>query len=62
MDTKKWWQSKTLWCNLIALAVGVLGVFVANPVVTPTTAAVITGLAVPILNVILRFITTTAIQ
>ena len=55
MNKKHWWESKTIWLNILTLALGVLAV-VAD-VVDTKTAAVITGTIVPVLNVFLRFIT-----
>ena len=59
MDTreKDWWRSKTIRVNAVTLAISLLGVIAASPLIAahPTVTLVITGIAVPMLNVFLRF-------
>ena len=55
MNKKHWWQSKTVWLNVITLAIGVLSVVV--DVLPAQTAAIITGTVIPVLNIFLRFVT-----
>ena len=52
MNTKVWYQSKTLWLNLIGAGLLIVGVL-------PTNQYTIGGLA--ILNMLNRLITTTAL-
>jgi len=62
---KAWYKSKTVWVNVITLALGIIGVFIASGGdvgIPPQVIAVLVGLVVPILNVVLRFITTEAIK
>ena len=56
---KPWWQSKTIWANVITLVVSVLTMLAANDLIKqyPDVAVIITGVAIPILNTILRLIT-----
>jgi|GEM_PF-1488681 len=59
MLTKKWYQSKTVWLNLIASVLGVLGYFNAPLLVSlgitdPTKLLSIIGVVTTILNLVLR--------
>ncbi len=65
MEKKLWHQSKTLWVNLIALVISIVGVLVtAAPDVgiDPQVVVVLTGIVVPLLNVWLRFVTDTGVK
>lgn len=53
MDTKSWWQSKTLWVNAIAFAALLLQSFGTGFIIAPEEQA---GILV-VLNILLRFIT-----
>ena len=57
METKSFWQSKTLWLNFIAAAAGVLQTYTGFVVSPEVQAAVLI-----ILNVILRLVTKSAIE
>jgi hypothetical protein len=57
MDSKKWYTSKTLWVNLIAVVAEVLGV-VAGINITPELAVTILA----VINIILRAITKEPIE
>ena len=59
MLTKKWYQSKTVWLNLIASILAVLGYFNAPLLISlgiadPTKFLSIIGVVTTILNLILR--------
>lgn len=58
MDTKPIWQSKVFWVNLLTLAVLLLGVLVAPEYGEVAKWA---ALALPIVNIVLRFLTNTAV-
>lgn len=60
--TKKWYESKTIWVNVLTLVIAILTTVVASDVIPPEIVLYITGIAVPILNVILRFVTDTPIE
>lgn len=52
MQTKKWYQSKTLWANLVAAA----AIFVSGSFGVELTAEE-TGAALVLINLVLRLIT-----
>jgi hypothetical protein len=56
--SKQWWQSKTVWVNVIVLALAIVGVFVDFAVFDERILAIVAAL----LNVVLRFITSAPIQ
>jgi hypothetical protein len=56
--TKRWWESKTIWVNVILLTIAILGVFLDFKVLDPEVVAI----ASAILNVILRFVTTEPVK
>lgn len=55
---KKWWQSKTVWVNVVVLALAIVGVFLDYKVFDERILAIVAA----VLNVVLRFITTDAIK
>lgn len=55
MDPKSWYFSRTIWVNVLTVAVSI-GTQFAD-VVPPTVAAKLLGF-VGVLNIVLRFITT----
>lgn len=57
---KKWYESKTVWLNVISIVLEVLNLLMDNPIIPAKYAGALTML-VNVLNIILRFITTTAI-
>lgn len=61
-DTKYWWQSRTMWVNLVAALFAMLGAFGLLPASIDQDSAVsaIMG-AVAIANVVLRLVTRHAI-
>lgn len=62
MNAKPIWQSKTIWVNGLTLAAGVLSLVAGSDLIAAfprAAAAVVTTLGV--VNVALRFVTTTPI-
>ena len=59
MQTKPWYQSKTLWFNIIGLVVAAAGEF--SNAFPSGQVAKISGFVLTIGNIILRLITTTQI-
>lgn len=57
MDAKVWWQSKTVWANIIIVAVAVLAYIGAQPGLIPAEFAPWVLAAGGVLNIILRFVT-----
>jgi hypothetical protein len=57
MDTKKWYASKTIWTNVIAMLWIFVGPVVGTPELSPETNIAILG----VINVILRLITKTEV-
>jgi hypothetical protein len=59
MATKKqWWQSKTVWVNVVLFLIAVVGIFMDQQVLDSKTLAIVAA----VLNVVLRFITNTPIR
>ena len=54
---KKWYQSKTMWANIIALVIAIIGVVVDSPMLPRDVVLVLTSIVLPVLNVILRSVT-----
>ena len=61
MKKKIWWKSKTIWVQIITLAIGISSIFATSEVLPPSQALAITGLVIPVLNLFLRYITVGAI-
>jgi hypothetical protein len=65
-DIKRWFHSKTIWTNLVALVIELLGM--AEPLVPHLEAFVpgwlfhVVAFALPLINCALRFITHKAIR
>ncbi len=61
-DSKTWWQSRTVWVNIVATLFAVLGTFKLLPtgLDQDTIVTAIMG-AVAIANVVLRLLTNQAI-
>lgn len=53
MDGKKWWTSKTLWVNLLAVAAIILQAETGKEILDPKAQAAILG----VINLILRLVT-----
>lgn len=54
---KSIFASKTFWVNALTLVASGLAMFAGNESVSPGVVAIITGIAIPIVNVVLRFLT-----
>ena len=54
---KRWYQSKTMWANLIAGAVTVAGVFGVEVGLTPEAQAQLVAGIMVVINIILRLVT-----
>ncbi len=61
IDWGKVITSKTLWANVIILALAVLDVIQTQPWVSPAAIVVLLGTVVPCLNIVLRFLTNDAL-
>ena len=61
MDSKKFYQSKTFWFNVIALIVMVLGAFGYEGEIPEEWAALVPAI-LAIVNLILRFVTKQPIE
>ena len=57
-DTKPWFQSRTLWVNLVAGAVTLGGVFGVDLGLTAETQAELVAGILVVVNIVLRFVTT----
>lgn len=57
---KPWYTSKTLWVNVLTLAVLILGTLAARPELAEYAPTMATLLAV--VNVVLRFVTTKGLR
>lgn len=60
---KKWWQSKTVWVNVLTLGIGVLAVFTGSEwiMANPQASAILLAVS-GTLNMLLRFFTSTGIE
>ena len=56
---KEWYRSKTFWVNALTLAGSIIAAVTASEFVrdNPQLVLVLTGLVIPIINVILRWLT-----
>lgn len=61
METKPFWASKTLWVNAIALVAAVTGAFGIDLGLDPETQTAIVGALMGVVNIVLRFMTKTAV-
>lgn len=58
-DTKTWWQSRTVWVNIVATVFALLAAFKLAPAGLDQEAVVTSIMAlVGVVNVVLRLITT----
>lgn len=57
MDSKRWWQSKTVWINVLTLVVSVGDLLLGSPLVSGTSAADYIVSMVAAANLALRFVT-----
>lgn len=61
METKPFWASKTLWINAIALVAAVTGAFGMDLGLDPETQTAVVGALMGVVNIVLRFMTKTAV-
>jgi len=61
MDTKPFWASKTLWVNAIALVAAISGAFGIDLGLDPETQTAIVGAVMSVVNIVLRFVTKSAV-
>lgn len=54
---KKWYESKTIWLNVISLGIEVANLLMANPIIPAKFAGTLT-IIVNVLNIVLRTLTT----
>lgn len=57
IKSKNWFESRTVWVNAITLAIGLAGVVAGSEVLPPDAVVILTSLIVPVLNILLRFLT-----
>ena len=62
MDTTKWYLSKTLWVNVVATFATLTGVFNLDLGLTPDVQATVVTTILALVNIGLRFVTTTPIS
>ena len=58
---KPWWKSKTVWVNGLTAAVSAATYLSGVAFLPPAFAVYLTGIVVPVMNVVLRFLTKEAI-
>jgi hypothetical protein len=56
---KKWYESKTFWVNILALVASITGAFGIDLGLTPEMQATFVGAIMSIVNLVLRFTTST---
>jgi hypothetical protein len=61
MDTKPFYASKTLWVNVLAMLAAVTGAFGIDIGLDPETQTAVVGGIMAVVNIILRFMTKTAV-
>ena len=61
-DNKPFWQSKTVWVNVVALVATLAGAFKLDLGLTPEVQATVVTAIMALVNVGLRFVTTTPIS
>lgn len=61
-DTKRWWTSKTMWVNVVAVIAAITGAFSMDMGLDPDTQIALVGGVMAVINMILRFITTTSVS
>ena len=62
MDTTKWYLSKTLWVNVVSAVATLTGVFNLDLGLTPDVQATVVTTILALVNIGLRFVTTTPIS
>ena len=59
---KKWFKSKTMWVNILTMAVSAITYISGMSILPPEMAALATGLVLPMINVVLRYVTKDEIE
>lgn len=54
---KPWYLSKTVWANLITLVLATFSTMIESRLIDPEQMLILTGLLLPILNLVLRWLT-----
>ena len=62
METKPFWTSKTLWVNALALVAAMTGAFGWDIGLDPEMQTAIVGAVMGMVNIVLRFITKSAVS
>jgi len=62
METTKWYLSKTLWVNVVSAVAALAGVFNFDLGLTPEVQATVVTTVLALVNIGLRFVTTTPIS
>ena len=57
VTTKPWWKSKTIWVQLLPMAVAVLALLADSELITNPQAVAGLLLAIGVINIVLRSIT-----
>jgi hypothetical protein len=57
MKTKQWYQSKTIWVQIITMLIGAVTIVSASDAISTQNALILATIVVPILNMFLRTIT-----
>jgi hypothetical protein len=61
IDNKPFWQSKTLWVNVVAALATLAGVFKLDLGLTPEVQATVVTTILALVNIALRLVTKTAV-
>ena len=62
VESKPFYASKTLWVNLVAVAAALTGAFGIDLGLDPETQITVVAAILGVVNIILRFTTTTSIH
>ena len=57
MENKSWYLSKTLWLNAITMIIAIVGMLLDQPWIPAKYIAIATSIVLPVLNMILRSLT-----
>ena len=61
METKKWYQSKIIWIQILSIALDVVNYLMTNPII-PTKYTGILSMVVGVITIVLRTQSTTQIK
>ena len=59
---KRWWASKTMWVNVVAVLAAVTGAFSMDLGLDPETQIALVGGIMAVINMVLRYVTTDSIS